>query len=114
MSLREDPEIILVSSPTASRTALSISVCFSPSIFSTIPIIQASLKLMAREPLASPVIPMMPEMSPQAVSSVFAKGLPGTGLMKAIFSMTSIVPYIKGLINLTSIGFHFLGAAIDQ
>src|SRR5512139_2901275 len=62
-----------------------------------------SEKLSARDPTASPVIPMMPETSPEAVSSFFTEGFPGTASRKAIFFKTSRVPFRKGLMYLTSI-----------
>jgi len=74
----------------------------SPSMLATTLQMQASVKLSAREPRASPVMPMMPETSPKADSSVLTWGLPGTASMKAIFFRTSSVPLRKGLMCLTS------------
>ncbi len=100
--VRDAPEIMFVSSPAASMISWVTPSNRSPSMLATTLQMQASEKLSAREPRASPVIPMMPETSPKADSSVLTRGLPGTASMAAIFFRTSSVPVRKGLMYLTS------------
>ncbi|OPY08296.1 MAG: hypothetical protein A4E67_01021 [Syntrophaceae bacterium PtaB.Bin038] len=86
-----------MSSPVASMISWVTPSNRSPSMLATILQMQASEKLSARDPRASPVMPMMPETSPEAASSVLTRGLPGAASMCAIFFRTSSVPARKGL-----------------
>src|SRR5712691_6256069 len=105
---RASPQIMLVISPTASRTSSFISLHASPNMFDTTCKIAASEKLTASEPFLSPVRPTMPVTSPSDHGVLPLKnGLPTCVSVKAMVCSTLTAASRKGLMKVTSIKHSF-------